>query len=209
MSRESPCPGLFERVLEEIFIGCPEDRVYLPSDDTYLLEDVLKREVSGRGPLAVLEVGSGTGYLGCVVCIENRESYIVATDIDPVALECTRRVLETCCCRERTDIVLCRSGSCLREGSVDIVFSNPPYLPSGDDTRWGGGSSGIEVAKEIIENTWRALRTGGRVLVVLSSLGDLREFLKRSLSLGYSIETVKWSRKFFETLVVFRLLRRG
>jgi methylase of polypeptide subunit release factors len=189
-------------VLEKIFRTCDEEKIYMPSDDTYLFEEALLRETASINNINMLEIGSGSGYLSCKVCREN--IYLISTDIDPYAIECTKNLLDLCGC-VNYDVIICRSGLCIRDHSIDIVFSNPPYLPGYEDHRWSGGLSGVEIAEEIMFNSHRILRRGGSLLILLSSLGDLKRFLKRSLEYNFKIKTVKWIRKFFETLIVFKL----
>ena len=65
------------------------------------------------------------------------------------------------------------------DGSVDVVVSNPPYVPESDRPRmdpetlrhdpaealWGGGSDGLEVLRVVIAAAARLLRPGGLLVV--------------------------------------------
>lgn len=190
-------------MLEGIIRYCSEN-VYLPSDDTYLLSKVLIEDRDLRDRNVVLEIGSGSGYLSCIACKHN--NYVVAIDLSLEAVECSKRILDLCECSEKSDVVLCDSASCLRERSVEAVFFNPPYLPEDSDIRWSGGVRGIERTIEFLKESYRVVRRGGVIVFLTSTAGDLAELLKSIVSRGGRPRVVRSVRKFFEILMVLKLM---
>ncbi|MEM0457569.1 MAG: methyltransferase [Sulfolobales archaeon] len=192
-------------ILEKIFSYCSES-IYLPSDDTYLLYEILRENPEIEEGKKALEVGSGSGLLSCVIC--EKMEFLVAIDITDHAVECSKKILYECGCSDFSDVVQCRSGSCFRDNSFDLIFSNPPYLPDEDDPRWSGGARGIEISLEIMREASRTLKLNkGMLFLVSSSLGALRELLVESLAMGFRPKAVKWIRKFFEVIIVFKFNR--
>jgi release factor glutamine methyltransferase len=171
---------------------------YLPAEDTYLLRDAL-------GPFSgdsCLEMGFGSGAV--LAGVSGRFRVAVGTDI--VAIEDARLAA-----RPGVDLVIADRGACFRDGSFELVFFNPPYLPSGaiEDKAVDGGPTGVEVPISFLEEGLRVLREGGTVVALLSTVGDLGTFLSRCGDLGLEVEKVVERRLFYETLSVFAMRRRG
>ncbi|GLI45641.1 HemK2/MTQ2 family protein methyltransferase [Methanoculleus bourgensis] len=141
------------------------DQVYPPAEDSFLLLRAALREV--RPADRVLEVGTGSGYVGASVL--GRAASVVATDINPYAVECARaRGVATV----RTDLFAGLSGP------FDLVLFNPPYLPTLPEERiddWleyalDGGPTGRAVIERFVADVGRVLAPFGRVLLLVSSL---------------------------------------
>jgi release factor glutamine methyltransferase len=170
---------------------------YLPAEDTYLLRDALE-PFSGD---SCLEIGFGNGAV--LAKVSGRFRLPVGTDV--IGLEDARLALVP-----RVELVLADRATCFRDGVFDLVFFNPPYLPSSsiEDEAVDGGPTGVEVPVSFLEEGLRALREGGTVAALLSSEGDLESFLSRCGDLGLEVESIAERRLFYETLWVFAI-RRG
>ncbi len=109
------------------------------------------------------------------------------------------------------ELVLADRATCFRDGVFDLVFFNPPYLPSErvEDRAVDGGASGVEVPLSFLEDAVRVMKEEGSVLVLLSDLGDVSSFFSRVGRLGLSASPVAEKRLFFERLVVYRVERPG
>ena len=141
------------------------DQVYPPAEDSHLLLRAALREI--RPPDRVLEVGTGSGYVAASVL--GRAASVVATDINPYAVESARaRGVATV----RTDLFAGLSGP------FDLVLFNPPYLPTLPEERiddWleyalDGGPTGRAVIERFVADVGRVLAPFGRVLLLVSSL---------------------------------------
>ncbi|MDK2890487.1 MAG: release factor glutamine methyltransferase [Methanoculleus sp.] len=162
------------------------DQVYPPAEDSELLLRAALREV--RPTDRVLEVGTGSG---CVAAgLLGRAAAVVATDINPHAVECARaRGVEAV----RTDLF---AGLC---GPFDLVLFNPPYLPTTPEERiddWleyalDGGPTGRATIERFVADAGRVLAPFGRVLLLVSSLTDpgaVREFFAREGFISFVVD---------------------
>jgi release factor glutamine methyltransferase len=179
-------------------VGPPRGGRYLPAEDTYLLRDALLGCSGG----ACLEIGFGTGAV--VSSLARRFETAAATDVMPLDEARLSRA-------PGVDLVLADRAACFREASFDLVFFNPPYVPSDgvSDTAVDGGEGGVEVPARFLEEALRVLAPGGQVMVLLSGEGDLGAFEARCRSAGLEVERAAERRLFYETLVVYRLRRQA
>jgi len=170
---------------------------YLPAEDT----DLLKKALKPFGGGSCLEMGFGSG----AVLASVSERFQLAAGTDVIGLGEARLALGKDC-----QLVLADRAKCFRDGVFDLVFFNPPYLPSSqiEDQAVDGGPTGVEVPTSFLEEGLRVLREGGCVVALLTSDGDLESFLSCCRGLGLTAEPVAEKRLFYETLSVFTM-RRG
>lgn len=170
--------------------------VYSPGEDTFLLIEVLAGYQGERS----LEIGFGSGAV--LASLMGRFSTVVGTDL--ISLEKARGVDSG-----GAAIILADRASCFRDGTFDLVCFNPPYLPSEgvEDRAVDGGLGGIEVPAAFLKEALRVLRADGRVLILLSDLGSVREFVLSAENQGLRVVEKARRRLFYETLVVFEVSR--
>ena len=175
----------------------PREPVYRPSDDTFLLADV----VAGYGGAVALEMGVGSGYVTAELA--RRVWVAVGTDIDLAAVRETRDRLRRSGLAN-VDLVCCDLASPFRDRPFDLVVFNPPYLPSRrrDDAAVDGGRRGIEAALAFLEHALRVVKESGRLLFVASTLSDYRGILRLLGERGFGSRVVGARRLFFEEIVV-------
>jgi release factor glutamine methyltransferase len=106
--------------------------VLVPRPETEVLVDLvlglLPAPLAGRHPV-VVDVGTGSGCIACALAAERPDVDVIATDsaVDalPVARDNARRLKLSRIRPLAGDLV-----AAIGPGTVDLVVSNPPYLPS-------------------------------------------------------------------------------
>ncbi|MFZ2623820.1 MAG: peptide chain release factor N(5)-glutamine methyltransferase [Propionibacterium sp.] len=155
---------------------------FIPRPETELLVQyalhrlVAMRPQTGPSPV-VVDMGTGSGVIAATVIAEYPGTPVVhAVDNSAAALEWARRNLAG----TGAHVVEARMGQALAEldGAVDLVISNPPYLPTscagelpadviGHDPHEAlfSGEDGLDAIRELVPNAARLLRTGGALVV--------------------------------------------
>lgn len=186
---------------QSIDVVMESTEVYGPSDDSYLMLKVIEVVPGER----FLEIGCGAGLISLHAAKAGAE--VVASDISPHAVECTKKNAV----RNNLKMEVLRSDLFEKiEGYFDAIAFNPPYLP--EETRstswieksWSGGSEGSEVAVKFLEEAWRHLAPGGRVYIILSSLGGFMAALKAAKE-HYESQMMEEKHMFFESIYAYQL----
>jgi release factor glutamine methyltransferase len=178
-------------------------QVYQPAEDTYLLADSIKV----NRLCDVLEIGTGTGIIAIIAA--QRANKVIATDINPHAIDCAVKNLIT----NKTYNVELRKGDLfepVKEGKFDLILFNTPYLPSDEDDKiedtldaaWNGGLNGRDVIDRFIDDVKDYLKPGGKVQLVQSSLSDNEKTLHKLQELGFETSITARKKCFFEEIVV-------
>ncbi|HEX4856716.1 MAG TPA: class I SAM-dependent methyltransferase [Limnobacter sp.] len=139
-------------------------------------------EVNG----SAMDVGTGTGVLAAVLA-QRWLSNIVATDINPRALECAQFNIQNLGLGKQVNVT---KADMFAEGKADLVLCNPPWLP-------GKPTSPLEHAiydensqmlKAYIAGLSAHLNAGGEGWLILSDLAEHLKLRSREDLLGW-IET--------------------
>jgi release factor glutamine methyltransferase len=155
----------------------------------------------------ILEIGTGTGIIAIIAA--KRASKVIATDINPHAIDCAVKNIIT----NKTYNVELRKGNLFEpvEGEkFDLILFNTPYLPSSTDEKsddeldaaWNGGLDGREVIDRFLEEVTDYLNPDGKVQMVQSSLSDNKKTLKKFEDLGFKASITACEKCFFEEIVV-------
>ena len=149
--------------------------VLIPRPETeHVVETALKL---ARGAARVLDVGTGSGALAATLQLETGAS-VWAADISPAALavaaDNARRL------GARIGLAACDLMSAIAAESVDLVVSNPPYVPLRHEAGlqrevrdWEprvalfGGDDGFDFYDRIAADAPRVLRRGGWLILEL------------------------------------------
>jgi release factor glutamine methyltransferase len=137
----------------------------------------------------VLDIGAGSGAIAITLALET-QARVLATDISTSALlVAAANALRL---EAQVAFLACDLASCLRPSSIDLLVSNPPYVPRTDQPSlqrevrdWEpevalfAGPSGLEIYTRIIEQARTVVRPGGWLLFELgyNSLGPVRDML--------------------------------
>jgi release factor glutamine methyltransferase len=161
--------------------------VLIPRPETELVVEFALGFV--KAGARVVDVGCGSGAIAVTVALERR-CEVIASDISWDALRVARENagrLGAAVQFVHTDLLLG-----FREGSIDLIISNPPYVPERDagglqrevrdfepHVALFGGVGGNEVYERLIAQAEKVLRPGGGLVVELGyrSLDAVRAML--------------------------------
>ncbi|MCY4036288.1 MAG: peptide chain release factor N(5)-glutamine methyltransferase [bacterium] len=159
--------------------------VLIPRPETEVLAGLAVEELArcgSPGGLAV-DLGTGSGAVGLAIAAECETARVVLTDLSSEALAVARANLAGLG-RAAVRVSACQGswfGALPEEmaGAVDVVASNPPYVPQHqrlppEVADWEpavalrGGPDGLDGTRQILAEAPRWLRPGGAVLLELS-----------------------------------------
>ena len=145
------------------------------ADTETLVETALDLIEDHNAPLAVLDLGAGSGAILCALLSELPQASGVAVDLSAAACAATRENLARCGLSQRAQVLRGRWGTPLAS-RFDVIVSNPPYVRAGDiatldpevrlhDPRLAldGGADGLDCYREIVGDLRRLLAPGGLV----------------------------------------------
>jgi release factor glutamine methyltransferase len=147
--------------------------VLIPRPETeYVVEAALL-----RGGRRVFDVGCGSGAIAVTLQLESGAE-VWGGDISAAALAVARENAQRL--GARVGLVACDALECVADGSLDLVVSNPPYVPAAESAHLQrevrdyephvalfGGETGLEVYERIVAGAARALRPGGWLVMEL------------------------------------------
>jgi release factor glutamine methyltransferase len=167
--------------------------VFVPRPETEVVAGaaIAAALAAGRERARVVDVGTGTGAIACALAAEVPGVDVVAVDRDPLAVALAgtnaqrlRAGIATSSGPADGATVTVLRGSLLEavppawQGKVDVLVSNPPYLPASDRGTWApevashdpdhalvGGVDGHEIVDALLDLAGRWLRPGGTVVV--------------------------------------------
>jgi release factor glutamine methyltransferase len=152
--------------------------VFVPRPETEELTGWALACLAGTEAPLVVDLGSGSGAIALSLAHEHPGARVLAVEHDPGAIEWTRANAATrAAAGDRPTEVLAgdmTDAALLREldGTVDVVVSNPPYVPDGARVPrevadhdpplalWGG-PDGLDVVRGLLHTAVRLLRPGG------------------------------------------------
>lgn len=150
--------------------------VFIPRPETEVLAGLAIDRLPAGG--IVVEPCTGSGAIACAIADEAVPSRVVATDVNPAAVQLARRNAEPWPVVEVLHATLFAGVDPSLLGGVDVVVCNPPYLdpaqlaatePEVRDhdphDALVGGESGWEVIADLVAATPHWLRSGGWVVI--------------------------------------------
>jgi release factor glutamine methyltransferase len=152
--------------------------VLIPRGDTeVLVEEVLDHvRRAGRAQVRIVDVGTGSGAIAIALAHDLPDATVLAIDKSAKALEVARSNAERHALSERIAFVCGDLLAALstRPASVDVVVSNPPYIPTEQIPTLmpevaahepmmalDGGPDGLALIRPLIAQAGAALRPGG------------------------------------------------
>jgi release factor glutamine methyltransferase len=178
--------------------------VYEPAEDSRLLAETALDHLDSPG--WVLDVGTGTGYVGARLR-NTTGARVVGADVNPHAC---RRARENGIEVVRADLL-----APFAPGSFDAVTFNPPYLPTDPDAErddWlavalSGGESGRAAIARFLEDVGRVLAPGGAAFLLVSTYTGVDEIAADAGDAGFHVAALADLSFPGETLTVLRLFR--
>jgi release factor glutamine methyltransferase len=154
--------------------------VFVPRPETELLVEWALERIAGLEGPVVVDLGSGSGAIALSIAHEHPGARVTAVERDPGAIEWTRHNALTQAGKKDTPVGVV-SGDMTDpdllgelDGRVDVVVSNPPYVPDGARVPrevadhdpplalWGG-PDGLDVVRGMLSVAARLLRPGGHL----------------------------------------------
>ena len=166
-----------------------DERVLIPRPETEHLFEAALAWLANRPDAIVLDVGTGSGAIAVSIALESHRE-VLASDISQDALavgERNRRTHNAHVHFFASDLL-----TAVKPGSVDLLVSNPPYVPGEDAANmqrevreWEphlalfAGDTGLEIYRRLIAQAELTVRPQGRLLMELGyqSLEGVREML--------------------------------
>ena len=193
--------AFYDNLVFEVF-----EEVYEPAEDTFLLADYLAQVVEETD--TVLDMGTGCGILAVIAAMKALK--VVATDLNPHAVECARLNIKTNNVSGKVDV---RQGDLFKPlqktEKFDLIIFNAPYLPSEPHEEktwkgraWAGGQSGREVIDRFIDEAPQYLKDGGRILLAQSTLASIEKTVTKFSKAGSEASVVAEKKFPFETIVI-------
>lgn len=194
--------------------------IYEPDEDTFLLWDCIQAELAYRvsdkpkksaqsilSSLSLLDMGSGSGYLG-FEANKLGVGQVLMADINPESVLYIKSLVES-------EALLCRvleSDLFTNiDDSFDYILFNTPYLPdeeskSSNTISLNGGPVGNEVAIRFIKALPEHLNSSGVAFILTSSLSKPKKIESEAKTRGFSCSIVAKKKLFFEELMVYKLV---
>ena len=134
--------GSFEWNRKGVYINALNDYIYPhygafpPTRQDYItLLDHIRADMSHQKYIRLLEVGIGTGVLSIILLQQNKVHYVVGTDINPYALNCSRVNFRRFSLDDRVELIHAdlfpntKIRSEMASDKYDVVLFNPPWIP--------------------------------------------------------------------------------
>ncbi len=173
---EMPFRHIVVRVVPGVFIPRPETEV--------LVDEALAACAEAERPV-VVDLCTGSGCVACSIAFEDSSAQVFATDLSELAVETARLNAERLGVSSRVTIERGDLFAGVPEelrGSVDVVVTNPPYIPTPDladlpdevarfepGLALDGGPDGLATARRIGDEARGWLAPGGTLAMELDA----------------------------------------
>lgn len=152
-----------------------------PRADTETLVGAALGLAKGKGPLRILDLGTGSGAIVVTLLAELPGATAVASDLSAAALAVAKGNAEVLGVAGRASFVQANWFEGIG-GTFDLIVSNPPYIPLSDiaglatDVRefdppraLDGGPDGLEAYRRLANGARRHLAPSGRVILEIGA----------------------------------------
>ena len=182
--------------------------VYIPREDSLLLEHAVERFAFGR----LLDVGTGSGIQAIAAARKSEVSSVVAVDINPEALKLAESNAATAGVANKISFKRSDLFSAISREKFDTIAFNPPYLPEDEekvgDVALESGKSGREITDSFLAEFEKHLTQAGVLLLLQSTTCDWKKTRRILEKKGFRVEIAGRERFFFEEIVVLKAMRK-
>lgn len=156
-------------------------RALIPRPETEVLAGCALDFLRGQeGRPVVVDVGTGTGCLACVLALRAPQARVVGRDVSPAALDLARANAQALGAAVEFELADLLAG--IPPASVDLVVANPPYVTTAECGRLprtvrnfeprlalDGGEDGLRTISRLVSDAAHVLTSGGRLMM---EIGD-------------------------------------
>jgi release factor glutamine methyltransferase len=174
----------------------------VPRTGQFFASNIDARLVSPQSE--VLDMGTGSGV--CAVFAANQARRVVAVDINAAAVRCASINALLNHLDRKIEV---RHGDLfepVRGQQFDLILFNPPFVRGTPKDSRDGAWRSSDVAERFAADLRAHLKPGGAAVVLLSTFGDGRVFLKEFHRQGFKIDVFAERRYVNERLTLFRLV---
>ncbi len=148
----------------------------IPRPDTETLVEAALYKIALSAPVAVLDLGTGTGAIALAIAKNRPQTNIIAVDASKVALEIAKQNAENLSI-DNVQFILSQWFDALNDKRFDVIVSNPPYIETGDshltqgDLRFeplsalASGIDGLDDIRQIIADCLIYLKPQGWLML--------------------------------------------
>lgn len=154
-----------------------DGRVLIPRPETEHLAEAAIEYMRRTNARRVVDIGTGSGAIAVTVAIETGRC-VTASDLSIDALEVARR--NAAAHGAEVQFFAGDLADALAPESIDLVLSNPPYVPGADAANmqrevrdWEphialfASDDGLDIYRRLVPQAHQALRPGGRLMMEL------------------------------------------
>jgi release factor glutamine methyltransferase len=136
----------------------------------------------------VIDLGTGSGCIACAIAAERADAEVIALDTSPRAVALAQDNVLALELATRVHVGVSDMFGALGAIEVDVIVSNPPYLPtdlidtlapevSRHDPRLAldGGPDGLAVIRRLVREAPARLAAGGALVLETAGGGQVRE----------------------------------
>lgn len=195
------------------FLGCKTDlslKPLIPRVETeYWVEKALNKTIKqyNNKPVKVLDMFCGSGCIGIAVLKHIKNAHVTFSDISQPCIDQTLLNLQINNFQFSKKVNVVKSDIYTKiEGKFDVIFANPPYVPSRyvemskqlyfePHVALKGGENGLDVVKLFLQQTPKYLRKDG---ILYMEFGDNQKELVEELINKYKYKNYKFKKDQFK-----------
>jgi release factor glutamine methyltransferase len=149
--------------------------VFIPRPETEHVVETALRLAPEAG--SIVDVGCGSGAIAVTLSLEMNRT-VRATDVSRAAIRVAAANARRLCAR--VEFVACDLASAFAAGSLDLLVSNPPYIPAVEEEGLPrevreheprlalyGGPAGLDAYRQLVRDAARVLKPGGWIVFEL------------------------------------------